>query len=226
MQHKLQDLVHFTDENQMKINFKKTKILPFNFTKSMKFLPQISFPDREPLEVIYQTKLVGVIVDTSLSWGPHVEYTVSNAGSKLWLLVRFKSMGATQDQLLTLYQMKIRCIAEFAAPACHGALTLQQSNDLEMIQKKAFAIILGAEYRSYNFALKILCQEKLNDRRLKLCHSFAAKCTSNPKHADMFTLNPRFQNSRSKLKYTEPMCNTARYYKSAIPFLTRVLNNT
>ena len=209
----------------MKINLKKTKIIPFNFTKTMDFIPELSFPGGDPLEVIYQTKLVGVIIDSTLSWGPHVEYTVKNASKKLWLLVRFKSRGATQDQLLTLFQLKIRCIAEFAAPAFHGALTNQQSDDLEMVQKKAFAVILGKGYKSYNNALEVLGQEKLHARRLKLCENFAVKCTKNPRHADMFELKTRNNNfTRQKQKFIEPKCKTDRYYKSAVPFLTRLLN--
>ena len=163
----------FTKENQMKVNMKKTKIIPFNFTKTRDFIPELSFPGGDSLEVIYQTKLVGVIVDSSLSWGPHIEYTLKNASKKLWLLIRFKRLGASQDQLLTLYQLKIRCLAEFAAPAFHGALTLQQTNDIEMLQKKAFAIILGSEYISYRNALNTLAQDKLQTRRLMLCSKFA-----------------------------------------------------
>ena len=225
-QHKLGDLKDFTDSNEMKINDKKTKVMPFNFTKKLDFIPELYFPDCESLDVIYQTKLVGVIVDSSLSWGPHVDYSVKNASSKLWLLIRFKSRGASQDQLLTLYQLKIRCIAEFAAPAFHGALTVDQSNCLEMIQKKAFVIILGSRYKNYNNALKILSQEKLQTRRLKLCENFAVKCTQNSRHADLFPTKPVSQrNTRQKQKYIEPKCITSRYYNSAVPFLTRLLNN-
>ena len=217
--------MNFTLENEMKINHKKTNIIPFNFTQKMDFIPQLSFPGADPLDVIYQTKLVGVIVDSSLCWGPHVEYTLKNATSKLWLLIRFKARGASQDQLLTLYQLKIRCILEFAAPAFHGALTVQQSLDLEMLQKKAFAIILGPQYRNYDNALNILCQEKLNIRRLQLCEKFAIKCTKNPRHADLFEQRgSEFKNTRKKQKFIEPKCTTTRYYKSAVPFLTRLLN--
>ena len=169
--------------------------------------------------------MIGVIIDSSLCWGPHVEFTVTNATKKLWLLIRFKKLGATESQLLTLYQLKIRCLLEFAAPAFHGALTAQQSNDLEAVQKKAFVIILGTKYRNYNNALNTLEQEDLKARRLKLCMSFAKKCTLNPRHSDMFKPNPRFSgNNRNKLKYIQPKCSTTRYYKSAIPFLTRLLN--
>ena len=109
----------------------------WNFSKSKDFIPELSFPSSEPLEVVYQTKLVGTIIASNLSWGPHVEYTTKNANSKLWLLIRFKARGGSTDQLLTLFQLKIRTLAEFAAPAFHGALTQQQSDDLEMIQKKS-----------------------------------------------------------------------------------------
>ena len=67
LQHKLEDLLAFTQENEMKINVKKTNIIPFNFTKSLDFIPQLSFPGEDPIDVIYQTKLVGVIVDSTLS---------------------------------------------------------------------------------------------------------------------------------------------------------------
>ena len=193
----------------------------------MDFLPELSFPGGEQLEVIYQTKLVGVVVDSSLSWWPHVEYTIGNANKKLWLLIRFKRLGATQLQLLTLYHLKIRCLLEFAAPAFHGSLTGEQSRALENVQKKAFAIILGSGYKSYSQALKYLSQEELRLRRLKLCTTFAKKCTLHPRHTDMFKINCRYTyNSRNKQKYLEPKCKTTRYYNSAIPFLTRLLNTT
>ena len=226
LQHKLKDLLDFTEENHMKINMKKTKIIPFNFTKTRDFTPELSFPDGEAIEVIYQTKLVGLVIDSSLSWGPHVEYTTKNACKKLWQLIRFKNLGASQSQLITLYQLKIRCLLEFAAPAFHGALTKQQSEDLEMVQKKALAIILGSEYRSYSRALKTTSLENLSARRLILCTNFAKKCSIHPRHADLFLKNPRYTHKSSKRKFLEPKCCTTRYQKSAIPFLTKVLNNS
>ena len=119
---------------------------------------------------------------------------------------------------------KTLSILEFGAPAFHSGLTIQEANDLEMIQKKAFSIILGPKFKNYSSALKILNQEKLSTRRLLLCEDFAIKCVSNSRHSDMFQINP-VQKTRHSKKYKEPMCNTTRYYKSAIPFLTRLLNS-
>ena len=67
LQHQLEDLLVFTDKNKMKINFKKTKILPFNFSKKFDFLPQLNFPNCEPLEVIYSTRLLGVTLTSNLA---------------------------------------------------------------------------------------------------------------------------------------------------------------
>ena len=50
LQHQLADLAVFTEKNKMKINHKKTKILPFNFTKKYDFLPQLHFPNMNPLK--------------------------------------------------------------------------------------------------------------------------------------------------------------------------------
>ena len=168
-----------------------------------------------------------MIVDSALSWGPHVEYTVKNASKKLWLLIRFKNLGATRDQLLELYQLKSRCLAEFVSPAFHGALTLQQSNDLEMLQKKSFDIILGSNYKSYKNALRTLSQDTLHSRRLKLWSNFAIKCTKHPRHSDLFKANPRYaNNSRKKDKFIQSKARITRYYKSDVPFLKRLLNST
>ena len=94
-----------------------------------------------------------------------------------------------------------------------------------MIQKKAFGIILGSKFKNYMSALQILNQETLLARRLKLCEHFAIKCVTNPKHADLFPKHSGFKTRHTK-QFIEPKCNTTRYYKSAVPFLTRLLNTT
>ena len=128
-------------------------------------------------------------------------------------------------QLLKVYQTRIRSTLEFAAPVFTSGLTKMQSQKLEMVQKKAFAIILGSSYTSYQSALISLHQERLDTRRLQLCLKFATKCTKSPKHCSMFPLNPNFRpNMRKPKPYKEFQCHTTRYFNSPIPFLTRLLN--
>ena len=165
LQHQLADLDRFTAENKMKINYKKTKVMPFNFNKKLDFLPLLSFPGGEPLEVIYTTRLLGVTITSNLSWSPHVDDITTRATKKLWILVRFKSLGATTQQLLTVYFTRIRSTLEFAAPVFHSGLTNLQSAKIEMVQKKALAIILSRAYTNYEAALLSLCIQRLDVRR-------------------------------------------------------------
>ena len=225
LQHQLADLLEFTNKNLMKINYKKTKIIPFNTTKKHDFLPQLNFPGGEPLEVIYDTKLLGVTLSSDLSWSGHVDDITKRATSKLWVLVRFKSLGGSTEQLLKVYQTRVRSTLEFAAPVFHGGLTKEQSRQIESLQKKAFAVILGRNYTSYESALLTLDLERLDTRRQKLCYNFALKCTISSKHKAMFPLNTQFRpNMRNPKPYYEHHCHTSRYYKSPIPTLARLLN--
>ena len=51
----------------MKINAKKTKIMPFNFTKKYDFIPNFSI-DGKHLDVVYEAKYIGVIIQSDCKW--------------------------------------------------------------------------------------------------------------------------------------------------------------
>ena len=209
----------------MKINAKKSKIMPFNFCKKFDFLPQLHLPDSDPLEVIYETKLLGVTISSDLTWTSHVNDIVTRATKKLWTLIRFKNLGASTTQLITVYQTRIRSTLEFAAPVINSALTKEQSNKMEMVQKKALAIILSGNYNNYVSALNQVGLERLDKRRHDLSLSFAVKCTKSSQHKFMFPANTNFRaNMRSPKPFKEFLCNTSRYFKSPIPYLARLLN--
>ena len=225
LQHQLDDLANFTSANKMKINHKKTKVMPFNFSKKFDFLPQLSFPDCEPLEVIYETRLLGVIISSNLSWTSHVNDITMRATKKLWVLIRFKSLGGTTEQLITVFQTRVRSTLEFAAPVFNGGLTKDQIRQIEMVQRKALVIILGSTYSCYETALEQLKLERLDTRRTQLSYNFALKCSKSAKHAHMFPPNNNYRpNMRNPKPYMEHTCKTSRYYNSPIPALARLLN--
>ena len=87
LQHQLADLLDFTEANKMKINSKKTKIIPFNLSKKNDFLPQLNLPNCPPIEVIYETKLLGVTLSSNLSWSSHVHDISTRGTGKLWILL-------------------------------------------------------------------------------------------------------------------------------------------
>ena len=162
----------------------------------------------------------------NLSWSDHVLDITRRATKNLWVLIRFKNLSATIEQLSTVYQTRIRSILEFASPVFHSSLKKDQSKHIESTQKKALAIILGKDYNCYEYALSYLGLDRLDSRREKLCYNFALKCTKSVRHRWMFPLNTSFRpNMRKPKLYLEPQCKTARYYNSSIPYMARLLNN-
>ena len=185
----------------------------------------MSFPGTEPLEVIYETRLLGVILASDLSWSPHVNDMTKRATSKLWILIRFKSLGSSQDQLLKVYQTRIRSTLEFAAPVFTFGLTKEQSTKIEMVQKKSFVIILGKDYINYESALLALNQDRLDTRRVELAYNFALKSSKTPRHSGMFPPNPAYRSNMRHLKpFLEHQCHSSRYFNSSIPSMARLLN--
>ena len=95
-----------------------------------------------------QTKLLGVTLSSDLSWSAHINDITKRATRKLWVILRFKALGGTRYQLLSVYQLRIRSTLEFAAPVFHSGMTQDQSRKVEMVQKKIFAWF--SSFKSHN----------------------------------------------------------------------------
>jgi hypothetical protein len=226
LQHQLEDLVEFTRNHHMILNSKKTKCLPFINSQTKDFLPQLKLGEDEGyLEVIYQLKLVGLVVTSDLTWHEHIKYTVGRVNKVLWQLTRFKKYGAPRDKLVIFYVLKIRSILMFGAVCFNSSLSSELSQKLELQQKRSFAVILGSDYKSYSHACASLNLPRLDTLRGEACLRWALKAQANPQHAALFPLTQSSVNTRQKQKYLEYFCHTSKYYNSAVPHMTRILNS-
>ena len=197
----------------------------FNRSKQNDFQPNL-YVCNERAEVVEQMKLLGVIITSDLKWHENTKHIVKKAFSKLWMLRRLKVMGASRRTLLDVYCKHVRSVTEFAAVVWSSGLTLDDSTQIERVQKCAFAIILAQDYTSYNDALKILGMETLSERRLMLSKNFAQKASSHHEHSLWFVQNVDNTNTRSeKPPYKPAQGRTQQFLKSAIPYLTELLNN-
>ena len=68
LQHQLEDLTRFTTKQSMVLNTKKTKCMPFNNSQTKDFLPTLNIKEGANLEVVYQIKLVGLVVTSNMGW--------------------------------------------------------------------------------------------------------------------------------------------------------------
>ena len=209
--------------NEMKINYSKTKLMIFNPCWSLDFMPEIELGGGQ-LEVVEETRLLGVIIRSDMRWNSNTESIVKRAYNKLWTIRRLKELGANTPELVDIFMKHCRSILEFAAPAWHGAITVAERQDIERVQKVALHIILGDQYETYRNALGITNLEMLEVRRNNLCMKFAKKSEKNEKHKHWFKLNPKTITRREQEKYKRPVARTTRLLNSPISYLTQLLN--
>ena len=98
LQKNLTKIENFTLSNMMKINNSKSKVMIFNKSKKYDFQSEFSFSNGENLECIEETKLLGIILSSDLSWGLNTKAIVKKAMSKMWLIRRLKSVKLDSKQ--------------------------------------------------------------------------------------------------------------------------------
>ena len=176
--------------NKMKLNAKKTKFMVFNPRTSKDFMPAFVV-DEKDIEVVEQTRLLGVVLRSDLSWSANTEDIVKRAYKKLWYLRRLKRLGVETPDLIDVYIKQIRSILEYAAPLWHSSISGEDRLRIERVQKAALSIILGNSYTTYRVGLKLSGLEFLFERRRKLSLKFAKKSQKHPKFSQWFKLNTR-----------------------------------
>ena len=225
----LDELESFANSNLMRINDSKTCLMKFSKSRSKDFPPEFAFQGKDNLKVVNTTKLLGVMIDSNLGWETNTNHICKKASSKLWLLRRMNIMGLDYLTILDYYIKEVRSHLELAVPAWHSNLTLALSADIERVQRMAVGIILGTFEYSYEISCTLLGIEPLYLRRITLCTNFAKKTAFSPhsRHKDLFLKPVNHHDTRVKnTKFIEHSWNRERFYKSPLPFLTRLLNNT
>ena len=231
LQDDLLSLSRYTSKKQWKIKESKTEIMKFNFSSSLDFPPELNINGFQDLvKVTTATKLLGVMVTDNLKWESNTQYICKKAYKKMWTLRRMKILDVDPYVILEVYTKEIRSVLELAVPAWHSGLTQKQSATIERVQKVAVSIILsdhktGRSEYTYDMALVILDLEPLEVRRFKLCQKFAKKTLKSKQHADLFRTNQNLHNTRQRPEFFTNKCNTWRYFKSPVNYLTRILNN-
>ena len=214
----------YAQENNMKLNLQKTKLMLFNPCSSKDFMPEIKINNTR-IDLVEKIKLLGVVVTSDLSWAANTQYIVDRCNSKIWMLRRLKKLGALRDDLLEVYFKQIRSIAEFAAPVWNSSLTGDDIGSIERLQKTVLHIVLGDQYKSYNSALKITGLSRLSERRKKLCIKFAKKGQKNPKFSNWFKLNPKINRRVKQPRFCPVVSKKQRFQNSPISYLTSLLNS-
>ena len=120
----------------------------------------------------------------------------------------------------------IRSMLDQSAVVWHSSLTRKNTNDLERVQKVAVRIILGKYYNNYNDGISKLKIEKVEKRRENMCLKFAENCLKNSKLTNIFPRrkNLHMMRKRTKTTFNIKMIKNKRFKKSAVPYMTKLLN--
>ena len=141
------------------------------------------------MEIVSETKLLGVIVNSNLTWDANTKQLVKKANARMRILHKLVSFSVPREDLLNIYILYIRSILEQSCQVWNSSLTLENTQNLERIQKNALKIILQDSYPDYSNALCISGLKSLVERRNELCVRFAKSCVKNELLKSMFPLN-------------------------------------
>ena len=138
------------------------------------------------VDTVEEMRLLGLIFSNDLKWKANTDAMIKKAYARLWMVKRLKSRGANLTDLTDVYIKQIRSILEFGAPVWNCAITVEEIQDIERVQKSFLHIAMGNNYHSYLSALEFSNLETLESRRTKLCLNFARKAVNHPKHKHWF----------------------------------------
>ena len=219
-------LKSISDEREMVLNADKTKVLIVNFTNNHQFQSLLTIPGAvSPIELTFETKILGYWLTSDMKPGKHVSHILKIAYGRLWAISRLKSANVNNDDILHFFNVKIRSVLEYAAPVFTSMLTVENTGDIERIQKIAFKVILNENYSSYTQACDILNSKSLESRRKDLSLTFALKSLKSKNHSHFFKQRTCMIYKLRKIKaFEEPLCHSERYKSSPVPYLTRLLN--
>ena len=224
VQKQLTELSEYAKENEMRVNKRKTKVMLFNTARKHVFTPALQISE-EMLEVSEEMKLLGVKITNDLKWNSNTQYITNKAYSRLWMIRRLKKLGANSKELVDCYTKQARSVLEYCSVVWHPGLSEINRLDIERVQKTVWAIILGKKYTSYQAALATLGLERLDSRRDSLSLKFAKKAVKSEKFSSWFVKDKNVQNTRRKIQTVKKaQFRTARLQKSALPYLTTILN--
>ena len=213
--------------NNMKINPKKCAVLNYKFNTKPVSLPPLIIDDTR-LNIVNSVNLLGAKLSDDLKWTQNTQNIITKCSAKLYMLSKLKAFKVSRQDLIKIWTTFIRPITEYVAPLWHSSLTITEKVKIERLQKRALRIIMGVDYPGYTNALQMLNLPSLKTRREDLAMKFSKDIMKSNKHRKLLPEkrnNVRTMRSNIGDQLIAQKCNTLRYYRSTIPYCTRLINN-
>jgi hypothetical protein len=219
LQQAANDLNIWCHENGMQISSTKTKEMLIYFGKKypLNAVPNLLINDTT-IERVTCFKLLGIYYNDTLTWSNHVSYIVSKACKRTFCIYQLVRAGINCKDIITVYCSIIRSELDHCCQIWHPGLTVQQSKELESIQKRCLKIIYPS--LSYNRALQITGLERLNERRERLVKELFGQIKNSDIFSNLIKHRPSMKNTRNSYDCTMPKTKT---YRTRHDFITYCL---
>ena len=145
LQTAISSVVDWSHEWKLQLNTDKCEVSPFStWTNDGKWAPTITINDKI-LRVNPTPRMLGVILDRSLTFNAHLDSLVKSLSSNINALktVSHTTWGWRKSSVRTLFYALVRSKLDYAAPAWQPWLSNTNMDRLERLQNKGLRIISG-----------------------------------------------------------------------------------
>ena len=141
------------------------------------------------------------------------------AQQRLYCLNMLRRSKLAPVEIIQIYASRIRPVLEYASPAWHAGFTVEQSDAIENIQKRALRIAFPD--LEYEDACQQASTPLLRERRISQCKALFAKMQdpSDKLNRILPPLRENVRNTRCSMKYKPPKVHTERFKNTFLPFV-------
>lgn len=165
LQEDLSNLERYCTDNNIFLNNKKCSII--TFSRKKKNIGHNYTISNKVLNRVTQIRDLGVIMDSKLSFIPHIENVVTKSFKQLGFILRVGKPFKNSFSYITLYNSYVRSRLEFAC-AVWKPFHAVHINRIERLQKKFVKTLdfrTGQNYVDYHSSLQYHKIQSLQDRR-------------------------------------------------------------
>ena len=128
----MNEICKWTDSQKMKLNEEKSKVMIVNLSKKYQFSTRIMM-NESMLEIVNETKVLGLIITPNLGWRKNTDSIVSKANKRMFIIRNLCQFPIPTKELVTLYGQFIRTMLEFNSNVWFSSITEEESEDLERV---------------------------------------------------------------------------------------------
>ena len=211
--HAVTNVYNWLDDRGLQMNVKKTQAM---FVRASQALSQedltlnvFCFDRQLSQATVHSYKYLGVVLDSKLTWAPHMKHLIRNVSSKIGVLYR-SSKKLSTDAKRQYYLSVIQSDLAYGSNALYSSLPQSAKEYLSKLSKRGVRAIFSAPPWTHTEPLELLREMKLCsiDVRFKLkllihtyrctpalassllCQQYKLRSPSNSTQHHPFSVNP------------------------------------